>query len=79
MADTWILVYGVLSIAFGGVAATVESWDRPPTMLDRADGRGKFASPRSNLSDAILIGVFVMLLWPLLLIAALIDRMPRKD
>jgi hypothetical protein len=64
-----ILVYGALSLLIGGVAATVEIWT-PPTMLDRADGRGKFPSPKVS---AIGIGLLVALFWPGLVVVATID------
>lgn len=68
-----ILVYAGVSLALGGAAMTVELWS-PPTMLDRADGRGKFRSPAMKATELVVFGVFVALFWPILLIAALVDR-----
>jgi len=72
-----ILVYIALSLVFGGIAATVELWT-PPTMLDRADGRGKFSSPRPRLSEALGIGLFCAGLWPFLAVLAIFDRATER-
>lgn len=57
-----LLIYVSLSLLLGGAAATYEIWS-PPTMLDRADGRGKFPSPKVG---AVGIALFVAILWPAL-------------
>lgn len=72
MFNTLILIYVGVSFLFGGIAATVELRSQP-TMLDRADGRGKFPSPRLRFDEGLLFGLFVMILWPYLLIAMLVD------
>ena len=66
---TVFLIYAGLSLMIGGCAATYEIWS-PPTMLDRADGRGKFPSPKSS---AIGIGLFVAIVWPIVIIIAILD------
>jgi len=43
-----ILIYVIVSLAIGGACATYEVWSRP-TMLDRADGRGKHPSPKMTV------------------------------
>jgi hypothetical protein len=63
-----LIVYIAGGIVFGGLAATFEIWDRPAD-LDRADGSGTFKSPRF---DALWIGLFVAVCWPLLLIAVVL-------
>ena len=73
MSNVLILIYVGVSFLFGGIAATVETWWKP-TMLDRADGRG-FPSPRMRFDEGLLFGLFVMILWPYLLIAMLVDVM----
>jgi len=45
-----------------------------PLMLDRADGRGKFPSPKMQGSELIFLGVFVAVLWPVLAGAMIFDR-----
>ena len=67
------LVYAALSLVIGGLAATYEIWHRP-LMLDRADGRGKFPSPKMQGSELIFFGVFVAVLWPILAVAMIFDR-----
>jgi hypothetical protein len=79
-----IVVYVGLSLVLGGIAATAEL-SIQPTMLDRADGRGKFASPRAGIGEALWLGVFVTVLWPYLLVALVVDvvspsrRRDRED
>ena len=69
---TIVLAYVGLSFAIGGVAATYELHS-PPTMLDRADGRGKHPSPRATTGELIGIGLFAAIAWPVLLIVAIYD------
>ena len=66
---TVLLIYTGLSLLIGGCAATYEIWSTP-TLLDRADGRGKFASPKSS---AIGIGLFVAVVWPVVVLIAILD------
>lgn len=67
-----ILVYAGMSLVVGAVAATYEIWHQP-TMLDRADGRGKFPSPTMGLGEVIFFSLFAALFWPLLAAAAITD------
>lgn len=67
-----ILVYAVVSLVIGAVAATYEIWHRP-TKLDRADGRGTFSSPKMGLGEVIFFSLFAALFWPLLATAAIAD------
>ena len=67
-----ILVYASLSLVVGAVAATYEIWQRP-VLLDRADGRGKFLSPKMGLGEVIFFSLFAALFWPLLATAAITD------
>lgn len=60
-----ILVYAVVSLLLGGAAMTYEIWHRP-AVLDRADGRGTFPSPKMALGELIFFGMIVALCWPLL-------------
>jgi hypothetical protein len=60
-----IIVYIAVGLVLGGIAATIEIWDRPID-LERAVGRGTFKSPKYS---SIGILVFVAVCWPLLLIA----------
>ena len=69
---TIVLAYVGLSLAIGGVAATYELHSRP-TMLDRADGRGKFPSPKMSTGELIAFGFFAAIAWPVLLIVAIYD------
>jgi len=79
MFHVLILSYVGLSFFLGGVAATIEL-RKQPTMLDRADGRGKFQSPRLRLDEGLLFGLFVMILWPYLMIAMIVDVVsPKRD
>jgi hypothetical protein len=77
MPDTLILLYVGVSLVVGGVAATIETWS-PPTMLDRADGRGKFPSPPMKLGEALVFGAFVAIFWPILALGVLLDRIAKK-
>jgi hypothetical protein len=72
-----LIVYAAFSLIFGGIAATVELWT-PPTMLDRADKRGKFESPRPRFGEALGIGLFCALLWPILATCALFDKAAKQ-
>ena len=72
-----VLVYAGVGLLLGGVAAMVEIWSAP-TMLDRADGRGKFPSPKPTVGDAIGICLFTAALWPILILLAIADaRFPK--
>jgi hypothetical protein len=64
-----ILIYAGLSLVIGGIAASYEIWHKP-TMLDRANGRGKFSSPKES---AFGICLFVAILWPILAVLAIAD------
>jgi hypothetical protein len=77
MSDAAVLVYVVLSLLIAGIAVTYDLHS-PPTMLDRADGRGKFPSPKSTLGELIGIGVFVALVWPLLFVVWIFDGWGKK-
>lgn len=72
-----ILAYVALSLTIAGVVVTYEIWHRP-VMLDRADGRGKFPSPKMGLGEIFFFGLFVALLWPILAMAAIIDGRGTK-
>lgn len=72
-ASTLGLLYMGLSLLISGVAVTYEIWHRP-LMLDRADGRGKFPSPKMQGSELIFLSVFVAALWPVMVIAMLFDK-----
>jgi len=65
-----ILVYAVVSLLIGGAAMTYEIWHRP-AMLDRADARGTFPSPKMALGELIFFGMVVAACWPLLAGAAI--------
>ena len=67
-----IVIYAALSLVIGGAAATYELLQRP-VLLDRADGRGKFPSPKMGLGEAIFFSLFAALFWPLLAVAAIAD------
>ena len=71
---TAILIYAALSLLFGGAAVTYEIWHRP-LMLDRADGRGKFPSPKMQGSELLFFGVFVALCWPVLAVVMILDTL----
>jgi len=64
-----ILIYAGLSLVVGGIAASYEIWSKP-VMLDRANGRGKFRSPKAS---AIGICLFVTILWPILGVLVIAD------
>jgi hypothetical protein len=73
------LVYIGFSLALGGFAAMVDIWS-PATMLDRADGRGKFASPKMKSFELVLFAIFIAIFWPLLMIGARLGgRSARKQ
>lgn len=63
-----IIVYVALSLVLGGVAATITIWMNSDE-IPRAAGQGTFTSPKLT---AIGIGLFVAVLWPLLLISAVL-------
>jgi len=71
------LIYVGLSLLLGGSAAMIDIWS-PPTMLDRADGRGKFASPKMHDVEIVMFAVFVALIWPILEIASLSHRIAAR-
>lgn len=78
---TIVIVYAALGCLIAGISLTYEIWHRP-VMLDRADGRGKFRSPKMTLGDLVFFGLFVTVLWPYLGIALVVDastRGARKD
>lgn len=70
--DELFVLYVALSLLIGGCVLTYEIWHRP-AMLDRADGRGKHPSPKMRGFDLVLFGVFVVVFWPCLLIAMIVD------
>jgi len=53
----WFICMG-LSILIGGTAVMYEIWHRP-LMLDRADWREKFPSPKMQGGELLFFGVFV--------------------
>lgn len=63
-----ILIYVAVSLVLGGAAATIEIWSRPAD-LPCADGRGTFKAPPYS---ALWMGLFVMVLWPILLIVMIL-------
>jgi hypothetical protein len=67
-----ILIYAALSLVIGGAAATYEIWHRP-VMLDRADGSGKFLSPKMSPGELVFFGLFVAIFWPLFAVATIAD------
>ena len=73
-----ILVYIAGSLVIAGAAATYEIWHRP-MLLDRADGRGKFPSPKMGPGELIFFGLFVALFWPLMAAAAVADARSKKS
>ena len=72
-ATTIKIVYAGLSLLIAGVVVTYDLHS-PPTMLDRADGRGKHPSPKSSSSELIWLGVFVAIAWPVLLVVWIYDE-----
>jgi hypothetical protein len=64
-----ILIYVAVSFVLGGITATIEIWWQPP-----GHGLTRYHPPKSTLSDAMLFGVFVMMFWPLLFGAMIIDE-----
>jgi len=61
------LIFAIVSVLIGGVAVTYEIWHEP-ARLDRADGRGTFPSPKLRGGELVFFGLFVILLWPLLVL-----------
>jgi len=76
-AKTIAILYAAMSLLIGGAAVTYEIWHRP-VMLDRADGRGKFPSPKMQIGELIFFGLFVIVLWPYLGIALIVDARSEK-
>lgn len=72
------LIYTGLSLLIGGIAVTYEIWHKP-LMLDHADGRGKFPSPKAQGSELIFLGLFVAVLWPVLAVAMIFDRSLKRS
>jgi hypothetical protein len=76
-AATIVIVYAALGCLIAGIAVTYEIW-HCPAMLDRADGRGKFPSPKMQLGELVFFGLFVIVLWPYLAIALVVDELSTK-
>ena len=76
-ASSIVIVYAALGCLIAGIAVTYEIWHRP-AMLDRADGRGKFPSPKFGVLALIFFGLFVIVLWPYLAIAIVVDTRSIK-
>lgn len=74
---TAVLAYAVVSLVVGGGSVTYEIWHRP-LMLDNADGRGKFPSPKMQGSELLFFGVFVALCWPVLAVVMFADARSEK-
>ncbi len=77
MPDALIFAYIGVSLLFGGAAATIETWIKP-LMLDRADGRGKFRSPKMTFKETLLIGLFVAICWPALVVGMIFAVIARQ-
>ena len=71
------IIYAGLSLLIAGVVVTYDLYS-PPTMLDRADGRGKHPAPKSTTGELIGIGVFVAIVWPVLLVVWIYDEWGAK-
>ena len=71
-ATTLVFIYVTLSLLVGGAAVTYEIWHQS-VRLDRADGRGKFPSPKMQIGELIFFGLFVIIFWPILLIPMILD------
>ena len=76
-ATTIGIVYVGLSLLIAGVVVTYDLYS-PPTMLDRADGRGKRLAPKSTDGELIWLGVFVAIVWPVLLVVWIYDEWGAK-
>ena len=76
-AVTIKIVYAGLSLLIAGVVMTYDLYN-PPTMLDRADGRGTHPSPKSSSSELIWLGVFVAIVWPILLVVWIYDEWGQR-
>lgn len=64
---TWVLlIYVGISLVFGGIAATIETWWKPST------------NSRLPPPNPIGMGVFVAVLWPLLLVPVLLDALTTR-
>ena len=68
-----LLAYICWSLTFGGVAATLELWSKPEM---RRQGLDRSSMPFWNESfrDAVVFGLIVMVVWPYLLVAMLMDK-----
>jgi hypothetical protein len=77
-AMTIVIVYAALSCLIAGIAVTYEIWHHT-VMLDRAGGRGKFLSPKMQLGELVFFGLFVIVLWPCLAIAIVVDARGSDD
>jgi hypothetical protein len=78
-ASTIVIGYAALGCLIAGIAVTYEIWHRP-VMLDHADGRGQFPSPKMRLGELVFFGLFVIVLWPYLAIALVVDeRSTQRD
>jgi hypothetical protein len=63
-----ILTYAAVSVVLGGIVAAIVIWT-DPDVPPPADGRGAFLHPKIR---AIGIGLFVAVVWPLLLIGSIL-------
>jgi hypothetical protein len=71
------LIYAIVSVLIGGAAVTYEIWHEP-VMLDRADGSGKFPSPKMRGGELVFFAVLVILLWPLLGLVMIFTERSKK-
>lgn len=69
-----MVLYAGVSLLIGGLAATYEIWHKP-TMLDNADGRGKYPSPKIHGGELFFLALFVSLLWPLMVVWLIADEL----
>lgn len=70
------IVYAVVSFLIGGAAA-VYDWHES-ARFDRADGRGTFPSPKLRGGELVFFGLFVALLWPLLVLMMAVTEGSEK-
>lgn len=70
--QTILILYAALSLLIGGCVLTYEIWD---TRLDR----GKHPSPKMGTAELVFFGVFVVVLWPYLLVTMLVDVWSEKS
>jgi hypothetical protein len=70
-----VLAYICWSLTFGGIAATMALWSGPEM---RRQGLDRSSLPFWNepFRDAVVFGLIVMVVWPYLLIAMLLDKDP---